>query len=388
MSLINLIVRNLLLLSLLCTSIFAQGNGDEVKVYQLDKSIQVYDRSTGRTSNLKPDEGYTFQILGSSGGSYRLKIIDSQGNIRSGDFISAKSNIDNGFVLADVVRQFDDVMEALDDFEKCDKCDHLRDQITEQSDTSGDGGPCDIPGTDADWKRKCNQLYSKGIPKEALDYALKAMKLNATSFRTNKCFNKKGLMGASHYSMDGLTANQLENDLLGGGLPNKCQMIINDTDDKLARCQGRMYYIDLCKGSDAVVTKDYFNLGTGTCKKGRGFQNKSGQNTSVKGVFFTHTKSFNFAKKNKWYKSARERVQRAGGGYKATALQLFGLQNTNNGASRDAKYIHISPYVSSFGCPSIKPENYYMIEALAKNGPGMVLNWSSTGMEDLEACTE
>lgn len=370
--------------------ISAQDN----QTYELDKSIQVFDRSSGKTTTLRPNEGLTFQITGSSGGAYKLRITDSQGNVRAGDFVSAKSNIDNGFVIAGVVSQFDDVVEALKDFDRCDKCDQMRESGIIEKDEEVVTGSCDIPGTDTDWKRKCNQLYSKGIPKEALDYALKAMKLNATSFRTNKCFDRKGLMGSGHYSMMGMTGDKLENDLLANGLPNKCQMIINDTDDRSPssggdNCRGRMYYIDLCKGNEAVVKKDYFNLGTGTCRGGKnGFRNGSGLNTTIKGVFFTHTKTFNFAKNNKAYRDARKRVQRAGGPNQATALQLFGLQNTNNLSSSTAKYIHISPYRSSFGCPSVAPENYYMIEALANNGPGMILNWGREGMEDLEACTE
>ena len=223
------------------------------------------------------------------------------------------------------------------------------------------------------------------------------MKLNATSFRTNKCFDTNGLKQSNHPSMMGLTGDQLENELLANGLSNKCQLIINNTDDRSPSpsgddCRGRMYYIDLCAGEDAVVKEDYFNLGTGTCRNGRyGFENGSEIRTTVKGVFFTHTQTFDFrdtTKQQTQYAAVQDQVEEAGGPHQATALHLFGLQNTNNLASRMGKYIHVSPHRSSWGCPSIKPENYYMIEALANNGPGMVVNWGEEGMEDLEVCTE
>lgn len=360
--------------------------------YEVSSSIQIQNTDNNRSFEADSSDGLQFEIVGEGSWFYRIKVFNRDGSERPGSFITSRGNVDNAFVYASVLNNFDDVVGAIEEAGDPPTC-HLCEQ-EDQERSAEEAGNCEIPGTDEDWKRKCRQLFNSNIPKEALEYALKAMKLNATSFRTNKCFDKQGLMDSNHYSMMGLTGDQLENDLLSDGLSNKCQMIINDTDDRSPssggdNCRGRMYYIDLCQGSDAVVTEDYFNMGTGTCRGGgNGFRNGSGLRTTVKGVFFTHTRTFNFAKDNQAYRDARRQVERAGGPHQATALQLFGLQNTNNLSSSTAKYIHISPYRSSFGCPSIKPENYYMIEALANNGPGMVLNWGREGMEDLEACTE
>jgi hypothetical protein len=152
-----------------------------------------------------------------------------------------------------------------------------------------------------------------------------------------------------------------------------------------------MFYIDLCSPGDAVVKEDYFNLGTGTCRGGKyGFRNGSQLHTTVKGAFFTHNKTFDFTdvtRQKSQYQNVARKVSEAGGQPQATAIQLFGLQNTNNLASRTGKYMHVSPHRSSWGCPSVRPSNFYMIEALANNGPSLVLNWGREGMEEIERCT-
>jgi hypothetical protein len=253
---------------------------------------------------------------------------------------------------------------------------------------------CQIEGTSAKWRSNCAKLFKSKIPNEALKYALNVLKVNATSFKTNKCFNKKGLKSSKHHSMKGLTANKLKNNLLKNGVKNKCQIVINNTDDrspspKRDNCRGKMYYIDLCSGSSPKVTEDYFNLGTGTCRNGKnGFKNGSGLRTTVKGAFFTHVKTFDFIDATKQKAIYRKTVRNTKGLKKAVAVQLFGIQNTNNLSSKTGKYMHISPHRSSWGCPSIRPKNYYMIQALAKNGPSLVLNWGKKGREDLNKCTQ
>lgn len=378
------LVFQIFLISLMTTFSVAAQN---TQIYKLDKSIQVFDLNTGKTTTLRPRDNLKFTILGSVGGSYRLEIMDSRGNIRKGEFISHKSNIDNGFVLTKVVEQFGDVVNALNNVDNCDYCDHVREMNTEQMMGSG---PCDVPGTDGDWKRKCRELYSnKGIPKEALDYALKAMKLNATSFRSNKCFDARGLKESGHTSMAGLTESKLERDLLKNGLPNKCQMIINDVEARLSKCRASMFYIDLCSGENAIVRSDYHNLGEASCGTTTSYSNREGSNATLKGVFFTHNKTFDYADvvNDGSYEEVQNLVSRRGGPSQATAVSLFGLQRTNNYASKNQNYLHVSKEWSSKGSISVAPENFYMIEALAENGPSMVVNWARSGMEDIEACS-
>lgn len=240
---------------------------------------------------------------------------------------------------------------------------------------------CRMSGVSAQWVRNCEKLYSAGIPKDALDYALNVMKLNDDSFESNKCYK---VANSSHYSMRGVTKRSFENKM-AGGLPNKCQMVINDTRQKLGNFRARMYYIDLCSGSSPKVTKTYFNMGTGTFRNN--YADSSGEHTTVKGAFFTNYKSFSFQKNNAAYQRVKSRVRTLSGTYKAPSVQLFGLQNSNNNAGPNLKYMHVSGYQSSWGCPSIAPENYWMIEKLANNGPSLVLNYG-TNMENINRCTK
>lgn len=384
----------ILILALLMNVTVIQALGDSL--YEISSPVDFLDQSSGQTRTYNRSNNYRYQILDKGSWFYRVKIFDQNGREIPGNFISSHANINNSFthtVIEDFIQVTREVSNAGDP-PVCDFCER-----------GGEGSNgtisenCNIPGTDEDWQRKCEQLYNSNIPAAALDYTLKAMKMNSTSFRSNKCFNSQGLKASGHPSMNGMTADRLSS-LLENGLPNKCQIVINNVDDRSPsaepngwnNCRGRMYYIDLCQGSDPVVKEDYFNIGTGTCRSGKnGYRNGEDLHTTVKGVFFTHNETFDFrdtTTQQTQYAAVQKQVEAAGGERQATAVHLFGLQNTNNMASRTGKYMHVSPHQSSWGCPSIKPENYYMIEALAENGPSMVVHWSKDGMEDLEQCSE
>ncbi len=367
-------------------------------------SIEVLNQSTRKIQMISAKNDYTFEIVEKKGNNYKLKIFDRNGQLIGDDFITHESNVYDNFIKTEAESALVTFSEMSDvgipPQGNCppDSVTIEEDKEEDKAENFGDTAEvCQIPGTDAQWQEKCEKLYDEGIPKEALDYSLKVMKLNATSFKSNKCFNKKGLKQSSHTSMGGLTASEFENDLMAKGLPNKCTFIINDTDDRSPSsggddCRGRMYYIDMCDGGDPVVKKDYFNLGTGTCRNGgNGFANATDKHTTVLGAFFTHTQAFDFThttKQTDKYSKVRSSIKKKGGPNRASALQLLGLQNTNNLSSKNGKYIHVSPHRSSWGCPSIDPDNYYMIEKLAENGPSMVINFAKNGMEDIEECSE
>ncbi len=240
---------------------------------------------------------------------------------------------------------------------------------------------CNLESMDQTWKNRCLELFNQ-IPHDALLFTLKTMKLNETEFKSDKCYKMRDSNGTA---MAGVTKQNFQ-DQMANGLPNKCQFIINDTRDKLAQCRGRMYYVDLCRDSEKLVVKDFFNIGTGTCRKGRGFRNYANQNTTVLGAFFTNYKAVNFYNSNSKYNGLRTKIKNVTGRYWAPALMLFGLQNTNNNASLNGKYMHVSPYISSQGCPSVSWQNGYMVEALANNGPSLMVNFGHQ-MEDIGACT-
>lgn len=371
--------------------------------HEIALSIEVYNRSNGETLNIEPQDNYQFEIVSQKGSAYRLKVFDREGKPVDGDFVTHKGNVENNFteIAVEALANFTSQVESAGNPPHCDcEEDVFSDLLSEAESLVVDPSvraECQIEGTDAKWRENCSALFDKGFPAGSLEYALKVMKLNATSFRSNKCWDQGKIKYSGHPSMNGLTPSRFENDLMGNGLKNKCQFIINDTDDRSPSsggddCRGQMYYVDLCQGDEPVVKKDYFNLGTGTCRGGRnGFMNQSEKRTTLLGAFFTHNDPFDFTdttKQQSQYRAVRKDVKDMGGPNRASALQLFGLSNTNNLSSHDGKYIHVSPHRSSWGCPSVRPSNYYMIENLAANGPSLVLHWAKKGMEPIETCSE
>ncbi len=233
-------------------------------------------------------------------------------------------------------------------------------------------------GIDArNWINDCKQLLENDdVPTDALKYALSVMKANASSFRSNQCYRM--LENSNHYSMGGMTKDKFER-LMENGLRNKCQFVINDTRDR-KHCRGGLYYVDLCKPQIHV---SYFNMGVGTCLEGHRFANEAGKRTTLLGAFFTSNEYFNFIGESDPEKYAS--IRRAEG--EVAALQLFGLQESNNGASEQLKYMHVSPYRSSWGCPTVNLKDSWIVRTLARNGPSLVLNYGDN-MEDIDKCTQ
>lgn len=376
--------------------------------HELSFVIHVYDVVKRKSQAINPHNGYTFEIIGKKGSHYLLKVFDENGNLLGDNFISSREEVENNLMKEEV----DAVVKGLASFESTgegptDGCSNFElDAVLAEAEllTSEEIGSkvreaCQIPGTDAQWQANCDKLFDKGFPDGALEYALNVMKLNAIKFNSKKCIDGEGskIKYSDHLSMNGLTMDHFKNNVMKNGLPNKCQFIINDTDDRSPStdnrgCRGQMYYVDLCNGNEPKVVKDYFNIGTGTCGSGRyGFMNESRKKTTLLGAFFTHTDTFDFTDATRQvpeYRALSRRVERAGGPRKAVALNMFGLQQSNNKSSHNGKYIHVSPWASSSGCPSVRAENYYMIEALANGGPSLILNYSKDNMEPIESCTE
>ncbi len=235
----------------------------------------------------------------------------------------------------------------------------------------------DEDGIDTEnWINNCKRLLENSdIPTDALKYALNVMKINASSFRSDKCYGM--LENSDHYSMGGMTKDKFEK-LMENGLRNKCQFVINDTRAR-RNCRGSLYYIDLCKPQSH---SSYFNMGVGTCLEGRRFANEPGKKTTLLGAFFTSNEHFNFRGSNpERYADIRKTEG------EVASLQLFGLQESNNGASEQLKYMHVSPYKSSWGCPSVGQDDSWVVRTLARNGPSLVLNYGDN-MEDIDKCTQ
>ena len=179
-------------------------------------------------------------------------------------------------------------------------------------------------------------------------------------------------MQGSHHSMQGTNDPRRVEQNIANGIPNKCTMIINNHDEKIPGkdCRVRMYYINLC-GDGPEVTKTESNVGTGTCRKGRGYQNASGRHTTVLGFGVTGGEKFAFQPHK--YR-----------GLKATPV--FGLQSNNNGSGVDAKYLHTTDFISSHGCPSVERGNEYIIDEMTRNGPSVIVAYKEGKMESFEDC--
>lgn len=261
---------------------------------------------------------------------------------------------------------------------------------------------CSIPGFSAKANRNCRKIFEqKTIPLEAFEYALQVLKNNSDSFMTEKCFDRyggfEGVFG--HYSTPAMRDSGDLISKLDGGIPNKCSFIINDYDQRIAthggkyKCQTRMYYVDLCR-SEPYVVKTASYVGYGTCKRGKGFRNKSGLGTSLLGAHVTGAKLFDFQKRDAQYSKIAKELralqpkdleQRNDPSGFVPALPLFGLQKSNNGSAPDLKYLHVGAYTSA-GCPSIPKQHAKLIVDLAKRGPSLLLNYKKGSMESLTQC--
>jgi hypothetical protein len=246
---------------------------------------------------------------------------------------------------------------------------------------------CDLAGMSSSWISNCNSILNdKLVPSDAFKYTLKVLHRNNESFESNKCYK---MQNSAHYSMRSLTKPKFEQQMKDG-LPNKCQMIINDIREKVDKnkpYRRKMYYIDMCNPGKPKIIEDYMNIGVGTFVNN--YENIEGKKTTVLGAFFTATKTFDLSFKKKKYKEIRKKIKQDSGRYYATGLQMFGLNKTNNNSSINNKYLHVSPYNSSWGCPSVSWQNYKLIEQMSQNGPSLVVNYGdSKRMEDIDVCSK
>jgi uncharacterized protein YgiM (DUF1202 family) len=214
------------------------------------------------------------------------------------------------------------------------------------------------------------------ISKEALVYTLNYLKLNMGEIQDKSCTRAK-----SKNTKD--------------GIKNGCQFVINDL-NKTANnnaTQSPSYFIDLCDGGPksskrGLLTKSYINRGTGSVAGFGSYTDKPGKKTTLVGPFLTGAAShFVPFKVNRSYKNIGwsdcfvvDKNGRKTGKYKplsqcsVTRLELYGLSSSNN-SSDDGKPMHVSPYKSSWGCPSIPKEDRWKILELNQNGPSLVMNY-------------
>lgn len=223
----------------------------------------------------------------------------------------------------------------------------------------------------------CYQLMKKAnageIPKNALLYSLRYLKANMNELKDRRCLARGG----------------------PNGIQNGCQFVMNDLNKRVSGFPNRSpsYFIDLCHGTDnssnkGLVYKTYINRGTGSSNNS--YADRGGRRTTVPGAFLTGaltpfipyrvTQAYrNIGWNNCFQKDSRgrPRVNRPVQDISrcpVTRLALYGAQSSNNSTSA-SKPMHVSPYKSSWGCPSIKADERWIMSELHKRGPSLVINY-------------
>lgn len=226
--------------------------------------------------------------------------------------------------------------------------------------------------------KNCIRLFDEDLVpnREALTYTIMYLRANSGgSLADPSCVRQpRGQAGEAGMDLD----------RLGQGIQNTCQFVINDVHSKWkgAAFQSNAYVVDLCQENDSKVVRNiYMNRGTGI-KNAGGLSDTSKANTTAIGAFLTGDNVFGMIpygtkqKKNGklvYPKGYRKLVARMG---KVHAVRVYGLHTSNNDTSY-SKPIHTSDYTSSWGCPSVSSDNVWMIEALAENGPSLLMNYGS-----------
>ncbi len=219
----------------------------------------------------------------------------------------------------------------------------------------------------------CMSLLEKAnrgeIPKDALLYTLNFLKLNLGGLKDDSCVS---------------TSSQPQG--LPEPLQNSCQFIINDMNQRISGFPNRSptYFIDLCHGrsgsvNKGLITKSYVNRGTGSSNLNNpNYLDTTGRKTTVIGAFVTGAYSpFTPYRVSQKYRSIGYGRCKAGTPIEECnipRLALYGVMESNN-SSTSRKPMHVSPYNSSNGCPSINQDDRWKMTALYRNGPSLVMNY-------------
>lgn len=215
--------------------------------------------------------------------------------------------------------------------------------------------------------KNCQQAMKEIPNKQGLTYTVQYLKDNYHHLADPTC-----AVNSSSVKRGVLSRAKVEN-----GVQNGCQLVFNDLNRpyKGASSRSTAYFIDLCSSDPKkVVSTFYMNRGTGSNR--RGYTDEAGKKTTLAGAFLTDDQTFGFSpfKMNGRYLKIKKQL-----GGKIPALRLVGLNSSNN-SSEYGKPIHASPYNSSWGCPSVSPENAWVMKKLASGGPSLLMNYGPSTM--------
>ena len=215
--------------------------------------------------------------------------------------------------------------------------------------------------------KNCEVAMKSIANKDAATFTMKYFKDNYHRLADSSCAEQ-----SSSVARGVLTRVQVDS-----GIQNGCQLVLNDTQRAVRGFPNRMtaYYVDLCAtDSSKAVTQFFMNKGTGSARKG--YADNNGAHTTLAGAFLTDNQTFAFSpyKMSSGYRQIKKKL-----GGRIPALRLVGLNSSNN-SSEYSKPIHASPYKSSWGCPSVSPENAWIMQKLASNGPSLLMNYGPSSL--------
>lgn len=223
--------------------------------------------------------------------------------------------------------------------------------------------------------KNCKQALKEIPNKEGINYTMQYFKDNYRKLADPTC-----AAGSSSVKRGVLSRAKVEN-----GIQNGCQFVFNDLKRPYGGLSSRStaYFIDLCAADPKGAVKTiYMNRGTGSARKG--YTDVNGQKTTLAGAFLTNDQVYSFHPFK--MKASYVKIKKQLGG-KIPGLRLVGLNSSNND-SEYGKPLHASPYRSSSGCPSVGPENAWVLSKLASNGPSLLMNYGpSTMHQSTKSCS-
>jgi hypothetical protein len=204
---------------------------------------------------------------------------------------------------------------------------------------------------------------------DALRYTVKYFANNYRKLRDSGCAQSR----ASTDRECGLCQRP---DQIEKGIQNGCTMILNDVETNYPADPKRStaYFLDLCADNPSGnVATFYMNRGKGHAGRTM-YDDKGGRRSTLMGAFLTDTVVKSFSPY-----SHPERYRNLCGIRNPQQVRLLGVNSTNDDSDY-SKPLHVSPYSSSWGCPSVSCESVKYMRELAENGPSLVMNFATSRM--------
>lgn len=216
----------------------------------------------------------------------------------------------------------------------------------------------------------CERIVESGLVpnQQAFAYTIRYLAENTGRLQDSSC--------ALQSSTDDDNCSLCQNaNRVQQGIQNRCSFVLNDLQRPFRAGSTQMtgYFVDLCATDPRkVVQSFYVNTGTGRPM----FNDTPGKKSSLAGAFLTDTAVVPFSPFNATpYQGLRRQL-----GGTLPSLRLLGLNSSNN-STDFSKPMHVSPFRTSWGCPSIGPEAVPFMRRLAEDGPSLVMNYGNQQFE-------